>query len=70
LQSVKQVPCPRCGVLSPFVPQNKWRPFCSERCKIVDLGDWASERFRIPVPDENPPDDEPGGGPGSSSSSP
>jgi endogenous inhibitor of DNA gyrase (YacG/DUF329 family) len=60
---VKKVPCPRCGRPAVFAPENKWRPFCSERCKIVDLGDWASERFRVPVPDEKP-DDEPGGGPG------
>jgi len=44
------------------VPQerNPDRPFCSERCRLIDLGAWASERFRIagePVPqtpaDEN-----------------
>lgn len=27
---------------------NPCRPFCSERCKTIDLGDWASERYRIP----------------------
>jgi endogenous inhibitor of DNA gyrase (YacG/DUF329 family) len=58
LQSVKQVPCPRCGVLSPFVPQNKWRPFCSERCRMIDLGQWASESYRVSG-DETPPDAEP-----------
>jgi endogenous inhibitor of DNA gyrase (YacG/DUF329 family) len=30
-----------------FGPQNKWRPFCSERCKTLDLGDWAAERYRV-----------------------
>ncbi|MBI5410531.1 MAG: DNA gyrase inhibitor YacG [Nitrospirae bacterium] len=29
--------------------KNPWRPFCSERCQIIDLGAWASERYRIPV---------------------
>jgi uncharacterized protein len=58
LQSVKQVPCPRCGVLSPFVPQNKWRPFCSERCRMIDLGQWASESYRVSG-DETPPEAEP-----------
>lgn len=24
-----------------------WRPFCSERCKLIDLGDWADESHRI-----------------------
>ena len=45
--SVKKVPCPRCGALAAFGPQNKWRPFCSERCKMIDLGDWAAERYRV-----------------------
>jgi len=31
------------------VPENVWRPFCSERCKLIDLGAWASERYRVPV---------------------
>ena len=29
-----------------------WRPFCSERCKTIDLGDWASERYRVPTGEE------------------
>ncbi len=27
--------------------ENPWRPFCSERCKMVDLGRWAMEDYRI-----------------------
>lgn len=46
------VPCPRCGAPAAFSPANRWRPFCSERCKLVDLGDWASERYRIPEVDK------------------
>jgi endogenous inhibitor of DNA gyrase (YacG/DUF329 family) len=45
-----------------FAPSNKWRPFCSERCKIIDLGDWAAERYRVPA-EEPPDDDEPAGTP-------
>jgi endogenous inhibitor of DNA gyrase (YacG/DUF329 family) len=30
---------------------DKWRPFCSERCKLLDLGNWVDEKYR--VPDEN-----------------
>jgi endogenous inhibitor of DNA gyrase (YacG/DUF329 family) len=44
-----KVPCPHCGELSPFTHENKWRPFCSERCKMIDLGAWANESYRIPV---------------------
>ena len=29
---------------------NPWRPFCSERCQITDLGTWAAEQYRIPGP--------------------
>ena len=38
--------------------QNKWRPFCSERCKMIDLGKWAAEDYRVPV-DETPNDSKP-----------
>jgi endogenous inhibitor of DNA gyrase (YacG/DUF329 family) len=34
------------------VPDNPWRPFCSERCKSIDLGGWASEAYRIPAEDD------------------
>jgi uncharacterized protein len=40
--------CPRCGRSVPLTADNPWRPFCSERCKTVDLGDWFSERHRVP----------------------
>lgn len=42
------VKCPHCGVEIEF-EGNEFRPFCSERCKLLDLGDWADERFRLPV---------------------
>ena len=44
-----QVPCPTCRELTLFAPSNPWRPFCSERCKQIDLGAWASDSYRIPV---------------------
>ena len=53
------VPCPTCGRPVPWRPEEKWRPFCSERCKLIDLGEWFSEERRIPS-DEGPglPDDD------------
>jgi len=45
---VKLVPCPQCGRLAPYAPANRYRPFCSERCKTIDLGAWASEAYRVP----------------------
>ena len=55
----KIVICPACGGDSLYGPQNAFRPFCSERCKQIDLGAWASERFRMPA--DAPPDDQPHG---------
>jgi len=49
------VRCPACGGASVYAPTNPFRPFCSERCKNMDLGAWASEEFRVP---EKPPRDE------------
>jgi uncharacterized protein len=50
------VRCPACGGDSVYGPANPYRPFCSERCKNLDFGAWASESFR--VPEETPPDDQ------------
>ena len=44
--------CPTCGKRVPWTPDSAWRPFCSERCKLVDLGEWATERYRVPVVEE------------------
>ncbi|UIF85759.1 DNA gyrase inhibitor YacG [Cupriavidus sp. UYPR2.512] len=41
------VKCPTCGTDVAWVPDNKFRPFCSERCKQIDLGAWASEKYVI-----------------------
>lgn len=42
------VRCPACGGDSVYAPSNRWRPFCSERCKQQDLGAWASEEYAVP----------------------
>ena len=42
------VNCPRCGTATPWSEANAYRPFCSERCKLIDLGQWATEGYRIP----------------------
>ena len=41
------VPCPTCRQPALFAPANRWRPFCSERCRSIDLGAWASENYRV-----------------------
>lgn len=50
----RKVTCPGCGETAVYSTTNPYRPFCSERCKLMDLGDWASEKFRIP--EATPPD--------------
>jgi endogenous inhibitor of DNA gyrase (YacG/DUF329 family) len=42
------VPCPTCNRPVEWSENSKWRPFCSERCKLIDLGAWASEQHAIP----------------------
>ncbi len=41
------VVCPGCGGDSVYSSANAFRPFCSERCKGIDLGAWASESFKV-----------------------
>lgn len=54
--TTRTVTCPGCGGKSLYGPDNAFRPFCSERCKNIDFGAWASESFRMPT--EAPPDDQ------------
>jgi endogenous inhibitor of DNA gyrase (YacG/DUF329 family) len=64
---VTTVACPTCGEAAVFAPENRWRPFCSERCRLIDLGAWADESYRIPAkPDESEDESEDPGksGPG------
>ena len=42
------VACPTCKKKSPWSQENPDRPFCSARCKLIDLGAWASESYSIP----------------------
>jgi endogenous inhibitor of DNA gyrase (YacG/DUF329 family) len=62
----RTVACPTCGKQVEWTPASKWRPFCSERCKLIDFGAWASESFRIPAVEDDdeatpqPPADERG----------
>jgi endogenous inhibitor of DNA gyrase (YacG/DUF329 family) len=54
----REVACPRCGQREAW-EGNRWRPFCSERCKLIDFGDWLEVRHKIPGdPVETAEDDE------------
>ncbi|MCU0238459.1 MAG: DNA gyrase inhibitor YacG [Pyrinomonadaceae bacterium] len=42
------VKCPTCEKMSEYTG-NEFRPFCSERCKLIDFGAWADEEFALPA---------------------
>jgi endogenous inhibitor of DNA gyrase (YacG/DUF329 family) len=56
------VNCPRCGTPVEWTEKSPYRPFCSERCKLMDLGAWATEKYKVPDESDNAEDD-PGGEP-------
>ncbi|VAW99106.1 DNA gyrase inhibitor YacG [hydrothermal vent metagenome] len=45
-----KVKCPTCQKLVSWIKENKHRPFCSERCQLIDLGEWASDNRKICEP--------------------
>jgi len=54
------ITCPQCGKKNTWQESNSFRPFCSERCKLIDLGQWANEDYKLPGPTVDPhqtPDD-------------
>lgn len=55
-----RVACPRCGKEVAWVAENRYRPFCSQRCRQIDLGAWAAGEYRVPAVEEAS-DQEPGG---------
>ena len=53
----RTVNCPRCSTAVAWVADNRFKPFCSERCKMVDLGAWANESYRVEVKPVSEDDD-------------
>lgn len=49
-----QVACPHCGRPVEWSDASPYRPFCSKRCKLIDLGDWLTESHRIPGTADEP----------------
>jgi uncharacterized protein len=58
-----KVRCPGCGAQCLYATSNRWRPFCSEHCRSIDLGAWASERYRVGSATDTPHDPETSGEP-------
>jgi endogenous inhibitor of DNA gyrase (YacG/DUF329 family) len=52
------VACPTCRGPSRYAQDNPFRPFCSERCRAIDLGGWADERYRVGTQPGDERDDE------------
>lgn len=50
--------CPTCQQAITWDESFPYRPFCSERCQLIDLGDWANESHRIPGEDASAQNDE------------
>lgn len=56
--------CPRCGTQVSW-EENAYRPFCSHRCKLIDLGRWVDEQYRIDSEKAEDEDQKEGRGDGS-----
>lgn len=57
------VNCPTCEAKVTWTKDNPYRPFCCERCKLIDLGEWANEEKSIPgepamMPEQSPENDD------------
>ncbi len=52
------VACPQCGKEHVWDTANRYRPFCCERCKMIDLGKWANEDYRVEVRERDAGDQE------------
>lgn len=55
---MKPLKCPICKKEVEDSPENRYHPFCSERCKLIDLGRWLGGAYQIPVAEETTEDEE------------
>ncbi|MGH8517587.1 MAG: DNA gyrase inhibitor YacG [Panacagrimonas sp.] len=58
----KTAPCPQCKQAASLDTTNRFRPFCSERCKLLDLGEWFAGRYTIPAAETDDGTDDASGG--------
>ncbi|WP_454785014.1 DNA gyrase inhibitor YacG [Legionella sp. WA2024007413] len=54
MMNIDKITCPICGKQNTWRPDNQFKPFCSHRCKLIDLGEWASETRKISGPPIDP----------------
>lgn len=43
----KSIKCPECGKSTEYSPENEYRPFCSKRCRLIDLGEWIDGTYKV-----------------------
>lgn len=51
MNKILRVKCPQCETIFSYY-ESEFRPFCSERCKLIDLGHWFEETYRVPSNDK------------------
>jgi len=59
MKSPALVKCPICAKPVEWSDRNTWRPFCSERCKLIDLGAWADGSYSVPDKEQVLPENDP-----------
>jgi endogenous inhibitor of DNA gyrase (YacG/DUF329 family) len=52
MTQMRTVACPTCGAPVEWKKESRFRPFCSERCRLIDLGAWVAESYRVPVDEQ------------------
>ncbi|MEM7408497.1 MAG: DNA gyrase inhibitor YacG [Pseudomonadota bacterium] len=50
------VSCPQCNREVTWSKASPWRPFCSQRCRLIDLGEWFNEENRLENDTASDPD--------------
>jgi len=58
MTSPTELNCPTCQTKIYWTEDYPYRPFCSERCQLIDLGEWANESHRVPGDPAQPGNDE------------
>ncbi len=53
MNTAKELSCPTCQKKVLWNDDYPYRPFCSRRCQLIDLGEWANESYRVPASDDN-----------------
>lgn len=53
MTEVTTVKCPTCQTSVIWNEESKYRPFCSQRCRLIDLGEWAQEKYTVAAEEDD-----------------